>query len=71
MRVDVEHIKYLTKEREKINKEVLSEIEFFEDGKKVIIPEKITEDFSFIGLNNIDFITSGFYLTGFDELEIK
>jgi len=64
MRVNIEHIEYLMDERFKINDADLSKIKFFKNGKRVKIPKKYIRDFQFMGLNNIDFITTGFYLTG-------
>lgn len=61
MEVVIEYIKWLQEERAKINRVALEDIEFFEDGMKLEIPKKIVEDFAFVGLNNIDFILSGFY----------
>ncbi len=61
MKVDIEHIRYLQKEREKINKAELEDIEFFEEGKKVDISKKIIDDYKLYGLNNIDFILTGTY----------
>jgi hypothetical protein len=61
MKVAVEYIKWLTEERQKINKTPLEEIEFYENGMKVDVSEKMIKDFKFVGLNNIDFITSDFY----------
>jgi len=67
MRVDIEHIEYLNKERRKINMAALRDIEFYKNGKRVEISDKIIEDFEFTGLINTDFISTGFYKTGFDS----
>ena len=61
MKIAIEYIEWLASERQKINKTPLDEIEFFKNGMKVDISKKMIEDFEFTGLNNIDFITSGFY----------
>jgi hypothetical protein len=61
MKVAVEYIKWLTEERQRINKTPLEEIEFYEDGMKVDMSKELIEAFEFTGLNNIDFITSEFY----------
>jgi len=61
MKVAVEYIRWLMEERAKINKMELQDIEFFEEGMKLEISQKIIDDFKFCGLNNIDFINSGFY----------
>ena len=52
-----------------INNEKLTDILFVDDkgNNAVKCSEKEIEDFRFGGLNNTDFITSGFYLTGWDK----
>ncbi len=61
MKVAVEYLKWIQKERAKINRAKLEDIEFFENGMKVDIPKEVIDKFAFTGLNNIDFILSGFY----------
>lgn len=63
MIVNIEDIIKNIEFRKEINSVELKDIEFHENGKKIEISEKIVDDFSFIGLNNIDFIATGFYLT--------
>jgi len=61
MKIAVEYIRWLIDERNKINKIPLDEIVFMENGLLLDIPKEVTDKFSLIGLNNIDFISSGFY----------
>jgi len=61
MRVDIEHVRKIQVERMKINKVPFEQIEWYEDGKKVKMDPKVVKEFSFIGLNNTDFITSEIY----------
>ena len=61
MQVEIEHIEYLTKERQKINKASLKTMVFTKNGVVVPIPIEIRDAFELTGLNNIDFIISGFY----------
>lgn len=61
MKISVEYIRWLQEERSKINKIKLGDITFFENGLLLDIPKKVLEAFTFVGLNNTDFITSGFY----------
>lgn len=61
MKIAIEYIRWLQDERVKINKTLLGEIEFYENGMKVIIDKATIEDFAFTGLANIDFILSDFY----------
>ena len=60
--VHVEHIKEMQKQRERINNPMLDRIDFYENGKLLHIDKRLIDKFIFTGLNNIDFITSGFYL---------
>ena len=62
MRIAVEYIRWLIDERNKINQTPLDEIVFFENGMQLDISKEVVDEFSLIGLNNIDFISSGFYL---------
>ena len=64
MKISIEYILWLQEERLKINRKSLDEIEFYSHGVKVEIDKKIIDDFMFTGLANFDFITSGFYETG-------
>lgn len=64
MRVDVERILALKAELQEINKATLTDIEFFEDGKKLNIKPEALEHWRFVGLNNTDFISMGAYKEG-------
>ena len=66
MRVDLEHIEYLRSERHKINSVELETIEFYENGEQIDIDPRNVRDFWYCGLNNIDFISSGYYLREMD-----
>lgn len=47
----------------------LTDINFIDDdGNKIDIDTKIIEEFKYTGLNNTDFIVSGFYKNGFNEI---
>ena len=61
MQVAVEYIKWIQEERWKVNRAKLEDIEFFENGMKIDIPKEAIDKFELTGLNNIDFIWSGFY----------
>ena len=60
-KINTEDIFELDKKRRAFNKLDLLDIDFYEDGKRIKISKQIIDEFRFIGLNNIDFITSGFY----------
>ena len=61
MRVDVERIKELKKELNDINIEILEDIDFYENDRIVVIDKKLLDEWGYIGLNNTDFITTGYY----------
>lgn len=61
MRIDIEYIYWLQRRRKEINELDLGEIQFYEEGVRIAIPKNIIKDFELTGLNNIDFITSGYY----------
>ena len=61
MKVNIERILELTEELKCINRQDLSDIEFYKNGKKLVIDPKIIEDFEFVGLNNVDFINTNYY----------
>jgi hypothetical protein len=67
MRVDLEEVWDIVKRRKAINAPMIEEIEWYEGGVKLEIDPKVSAEFSDIGLNNIDFITSGFYKKGWDK----
>jgi len=72
MIVNIERILELKEELRKINEAELSDIEFHENGKKLEIDPKNIEDWAFVGLNNVDFITTHSYKRGenvFDSVD--
>ena len=60
-RIDIELIDAVQAFRRYIHKLALSEIDFYENGEKLDIPEELVDEFELTGLNNIDFITTGYY----------
>ena len=52
-----------------INSYDLSDIEFTRNGVPIDTDPKFIEQFKFCGLNNMSFITSEFYKSGFDYEE--
>jgi len=62
LQVPIEYIEWLELERQKINKVDLANIDFVENGVKLDIPLKRIKRFKFVGLTNVCFILTGFYL---------
>jgi len=63
-RIDIEFILQLRNQLDWINQLSLKGIDFYENGKQIDIPEAVVDDFAFVGLSNVDFITTGFYNDG-------
>ena len=61
MKISTEYILALAQHRNEINRVPLRDIDFEEAGEVLDIPEKVFAEFELTGMNNMDFITSGFY----------
>jgi hypothetical protein len=60
----LEQVNYLVKQIKIINDARLEDILWWdEDGEAIEINPKVIEEFKLTGLNNIDFITTGYYKT--------
>ena len=57
MKINIEDVFKLQEQRSEINKGMVSEKEFYKDGKKVDIPKAELDYWDFTGLNNVDFVT--------------
>jgi len=60
MKIAIEYVEWLMEEKSKINRVALGDLEIFENGMKLDIPQKVIDDFDFTGLSNVDFILSDF-----------
>jgi hypothetical protein len=67
MKVNIEDIKIYQAFRRAINTVPLEDIDMYENGKKVEIPIEWIKEWTFTGLNNIDFFTEDDYKTGPQE----
>lgn len=68
MKIRISEILFLKEMIRNINSHELNEIEFLDDdGNAIPINERIREEFRFTGLSNVDFIDTGFYLTGYKD----
>jgi len=61
IKVNIERIFGIKEELAVINRESLEDIEWHEAGRKIEVNPKNIDRFSFTGLNNVDFITSGYF----------
>lgn len=67
LKIKISEILELKQRQIVINRFDLNNIIFLDDNDEPVkMDKKIVEDFKFCGLSNIDFITTGFYLSGFD-----
>ena len=68
-RLDIEDIIENDIARRGFNGCNLHDVDFYKNGKRIDIPEKIIDDFDCTGLQITDFITSDFYKTGWVNYE--
>lgn len=61
MKVNIEDVLKMQEFRNSINHANIDDIEWYQDGKKVSVDKELLEEWKFIGLNNTDFITMGFF----------
>ena len=67
-KIKISEIIELKKRLTEVNNIPLENIKFINDkGNGVYIDPKIINDFGYTGLNNVDFISTGFYKEGFDK----
>lgn len=61
--VRIEDVLRIQKERDAINRLKFRNIVWTRNGKEIYIDPAIKDDYALVGLNNMDFITSGYYKT--------
>jgi predicted ATP-grasp superfamily ATP-dependent carboligase len=61
MFVKVEYVKWLKEELLKINSVPLEDIIWIENEKLADVDAEVVDNFDFTGLNNVDFIMTGYY----------
>jgi len=60
-KVNIEDVLRIQKERRAINRPKFSNLRFYKDGVLLKFKKENLDKFEFIGLNNMDFITSGMW----------
>ncbi len=66
IKIKISEVIDLERKRNALNSTKLEDIQFLDDnGNDVKISEEILNEWKYAGLNNIDLITTGFYLTYF------
>ncbi len=58
--VNVEELEAAQAVLNKINKPDLENIAFHKDGKEIEVPKEVVKGFVYCGLNNTDFVLSGY-----------
>lgn len=67
-KIKISEIEELYKRIFIINDQDLNDIDFLNDnGEKIVVDQKIIDDFKFCGLNNCDFISTDFYKNGWED----
>jgi hypothetical protein len=69
VKIAIEEIMAISERRGQINHLSLDEIIWTENGIEVDVPQERIDQWDLGGLNNFDFITSGFYKWGWGEEE--
>jgi hypothetical protein len=67
VRIDIEDVFALRKEMKRINSMPLCEIEWFENGKPIVVSQEKLDEFLFTGLSNMDFILTDAYRDYIEE----
>jgi hypothetical protein len=61
IRVDIEIVEKILKERKAINIIPFYKIDWYKNGKKLYIPKKVLDEWKFTGLSNTDFVSGKVY----------
>lgn len=64
MRIDVERIIALKAELRAMNDVLLEHWEIYENGVRVEVAKEAIEEWKYMGLNNVEFVTTEAYKTG-------
>lgn len=69
MRVDVEEVRALIEKYREMQRIKVHEVELYENGVKVEVPQQYKDDWKFCGLGFCGYIEFEFYKTGFVDDE--
>jgi len=62
MEVNINRVLDILSELKEINDTKLDDIEWIKDGKVIPVTQEMIDEYKFIGLNNVGFITHEFYI---------
>ena len=67
MKVNIERVYELKRELNEINLQQLEDIQLYGDGELIDIPQHNIDAWRYIGLSNVEFITTIFYEENINE----
>ena len=62
MKVNINRVLDILSELNEINEAKLNDIQWIKDGKEIEVTQELIDEYKFIGLNNIGFITHEYYI---------
>jgi len=62
MEVNINRVLEILEELKVINEAKLKDIEWIKDGQKLTVNQEMVDEYEFVGLNNVGFITHEFYI---------
>ncbi len=60
-KVDINYVKWLRDEMDKINKLPFNEIDWYDGTQQLDIPQATKDEWKFVGMTNCSFVETGFY----------
>jgi len=62
MDVNIDRVLQILEELNEINKTKLNDINWIKDGNTISVTQDMIDEYEFVGLNNVGFITHEFYI---------
>jgi len=62
MEVNINRVLEILEELNKINEAKLKDIKWIKDGNAISVTQEMIDEYEFIGLNNVGFITHEYYI---------
>lgn len=67
MEVNINRVLDILDELNKINEAKLEDITWIKDDHEIVVNQEMIDNFEFIGLNNVGFITHEYYIDNTEE----
>jgi len=61
MRIDIEHVREVLRQKQEINSHRIEDVEWYENGVRREFPAELIEEFRFIGLSTACFVECEFW----------